>query len=1058
VEVGVLGQAVVTTEDGPIVIASRRERALLTVLALERGAFVDHDILVDAVFGDAPPARPRHALATLVLRLRDRLGPDAVETAQGGYRLDATHVTVDAVTFEHAVKSGSGLGPAMRLWRGRPFVDLEGWPRAEPARVRLQELHDHAEEVLAAQALHSGDPGSLVGELEALVAAAPFRERRWVMLMEALYAAGRQADALAAFTRVRTLLIEELGVEPGAELVAANQAVLAHDSGSRRRSAPISLPSPLTSFIGRDGELGPLAATVSAHRLVTLVGAGGVGKSRLAQRVAVDLIEHHPGGTWWVELAPTTTAEAVLAAVAAAVGLSLQPSASPEDQLVARLRDAASSLILLDNCEHVVVSVAGLVHRLLTQCSSLRVLATSRGPLGVAGEHLWRVASLAVPTEADVAGRDVFGFAAAALFVERARDAQPGFVIDDGSAPHVAAICRRLDGIPLALELAAARTRTLPIERIAAGLADAFTVLTGGPRTALPRHQTLLSSILWSHDLLDPADQAVLRRLAVCPTRFDIDAAEAIAAGGDVHTVGIADSLARLVDQGLVEYDHATGQYRILETLRQFGLERLRDADELRATRERYARYWAHQAMAPYEPVTLACRLTDVFTMLDWAMGEDGEMADRVLSTISPHAYGLGRWPDLPRACDWVRAERERGPHWPGAVAGVSLAAALAGRDDVLEVVEQALSVARHRGDAFSVQRLSVTLAYDGFRTGDLTPAREVVAAAVSSGNSGPAWQALTGLIAPLGDLGQLHELTAMCELGVRLAAELTLDTKHTGLGPGQAVADHLAGDLTAAVERLPSQPLSWKLISRMWAAAGARIGIDLGDAALVARAERLIGHIDTPRSKVHVHIVAWAAAVLAEDFDGAVGAARAALASTDHVTKRATVLADLAETFAAQRQWHDAGTTLEELDTVVATLAEPAPGPRARADLVRARLALATDELEAADGTADHALRTAADAGLRLIEINALETIATVALATHDEAAAARVLASTTAERERRGYRGRFTTPATQELVERLAAAQPAAWSKGASQSLQATTAQAATTRTSLRDGPVEP
>jgi predicted ATPase/DNA-binding SARP family transcriptional activator len=1048
VEIGVLGPAVVATNDGPAAISSRRERALLAVLALEQGRFVEQEVLVDAVFGDAPPVRPRHALATLVLRLRERLGPDTVETAQGGYRLDATHVTVDAVTFAQAVKSGAGLRAAMRLWRGRPFVDLDGWPRAEPARVRLEELHDHAEELLAAQDLRAGDAGSLVGELEALVAAAPFRERRWVLLIEALYAAGRQADALAAFKRARRLLIEELGVEPGPELVAANQAVLAHDSAPHGRSTPSVLPSPLTTFIGREIELGLLGAMVSSHRLVTLVGAGGVGKSRLAQRVAIDLTERHPGGTWWVELAPATTTEAVLAAIGTGVGLSLQPSGSPEDQLVAHLRAADASLLLLDNCEHVVATVAGLVHRLLTRCPSLRILATSREPLGVAGEQLWRVASLAVPPAGDVAAvDDLFAFDGAALFVERARDANAGFVVDEASAPHVAAICRRLDGIPLALELAAARTRTLPIERIVGGLDDAFRLLTGGPRTALPRHQTLLSSILWSHDLLDATDQAVLRRLSVCPTRFDLDAAEAIAAGGDVPAGGIADSLARLVDKGLVEYDHAGGRYRILETLRQFGRERLQEADELRATRKRYARYWAQQAMAPYEPVTLRARLTDVFTMLDWAMTEDGDLADRVLSKISPSAFGLGRWPDLPRACDWVLADRERGPDWPGAVAGVSLASVLAGRGDLLDVVEEARRVARRHGDTYSVHRLSVSLAYAGFRTGDLTPAREVVADAVSSGDGVPAWQAVTGLISHLGNLGQLHELTAMCGLAAQLADELTLDIAHTGLGPLQAVADHLAGDLAAALQRVPRVPVSWELISRMWASAAARVAVDLGDAAVAELAGRLIGPVDMPRSEVYVHTVAWAAAVLADDLDGAARQARAAVASSAHITERAAVLADLAATFAAQRRWDDAGTTLDELQTVVATLTEPTPGPRARGDVVRARLLLATDQLAAADAAAHRALGTAADAGLRLIQIDALETIAVVALAAGDHADAAVLLATTTAERQRRGYLGRVTTPATQNLVERLAAAQPLAWSRGAGQSLQTATSRAAST-----------
>jgi predicted ATPase len=210
--------------------------------------------------------------------------------------------------------------------------------------------------------------------------------------------------------------------------------------------------------------------------------------------------------------------------------------------------------------------------------------------------------------------------------VERAGEADTGFVVNERSAQQIAAICSRLDGIPLALELAAARTRTMPIERIAAGLDDAFSLLTGGPRTALPRHQTLLSSIEWSHDLLDPGDRIVLRRLAVCPTRFDLDAAEAIAAGGAIGKADVASSLSRLVDLGLAEYDGATGRYRMLETLRQFGLDRLREAGEVRATQERHAHYWADRAVAVnasahYDSAALVGMLTDVFTAHGTGLG-----------------------------------------------------------------------------------------------------------------------------------------------------------------------------------------------------------------------------------------------------------------------------------------------------------------------------------------------------------------------------------------------------------------------------------------------------
>jgi DNA-binding SARP family transcriptional activator len=315
--VRVLGPLAVITDDGPVVLTSRRERGLLAALALHGGRGVGYDALSEGVFGAESPARPRHALATLALRLRERLGPAVIETVDGGYRLNPTLVTIDAEVFEESVRSGVGLVEAMAAWRGHPFAELEGWPPADRARVRLEELRLHAEEEVAAQDLSAGEPSRAVGELEALVAAAPFREHRWVLLIRALYAAGRQADALAAFQRARTLLVGELGIEPGPELVAAERAVLAQDQTLATRPARGSLPLPLTSFVGRAAELDAVAALVRTHRLVTLTGSGGVGKSRLAQRAAFELADKYPGGVWWVELAPALTPEAVLVVVAA---------------------------------------------------------------------------------------------------------------------------------------------------------------------------------------------------------------------------------------------------------------------------------------------------------------------------------------------------------------------------------------------------------------------------------------------------------------------------------------------------------------------------------------------------------------------------------------------------------------------------------------------------------------------------------------------------------------------------------------------------------------------
>ena len=346
-------------------------------------------------------------------------------------------------------------------------------------------------------------------------------------------------------------------------------------------SAPNTLPTPVTSLLGRDDELITVRRELAEHRCVTLTGAGGVGKTRLAQQVAADLVDRHPGGTWWVELAACTSAQAVIATVAEGVQLALRPRPEPLQQVVAHLGRSAPVLLVLDNCEHVVDPVAELVHHVLAVCPAVSILATSRERLDIPGERVWRVASLRAPLGDEVMTVERLNvFDAVTLFVERARQVRPNFVVDDRSAPHVAAICCRLDGIPLAIELAAAWTRSLSVDRVSAGLDDVFHLLTGGPRVAVPRQQTLLASITWSYDLLIEADQAVLRRLSICPAWFDVDAAEAVGAAGGVASIEVLDCLTRLVDKNLVDYDDPSGRYRILETIRQFGLERLADSGE----------------------------------------------------------------------------------------------------------------------------------------------------------------------------------------------------------------------------------------------------------------------------------------------------------------------------------------------------------------------------------------------------------------------------------------------------------------------------------------------
>ena len=359
-----------------------------------------------------------------------------------------------------------------------------------------------------------------------------------------------------------------------------------------------NLPSVLTSFIGRERELAAVRALLSEERLITLTGSGGCGKTRLALHVAAEMIEDHPGGTWWVDLAPVTSASAVGEQVANAVGISTAPQVDPAALVVRHLRDVGPTLLVVDNAEHVLDAVASLVDLVLAGCDGVRVLVTSREPLGLAGEVVWRVPSLPAPAAGEPVPPERLGvYDAARLFLDRARRVRPNLVIDDAAAAHVVAVCARLDGIPLALELAAVRARTMTLERLARGLDDAFRLLSGGARTALPRQQTLLASIAWSVDLLEQAERAVLRRLAVFRGSFALEAAEMVAADdGVVAAYDVLDLISRLVDKSLVQLDDTAGTYRLLETIRQYSLDQFVATGELASTRDRHCQWYANGA------------------------------------------------------------------------------------------------------------------------------------------------------------------------------------------------------------------------------------------------------------------------------------------------------------------------------------------------------------------------------------------------------------------------------------------------------------------------------
>ncbi|MEV5748719.1 BTAD domain-containing putative transcriptional regulator [Actinoallomurus sp. NPDC052308] len=643
--ISLLGPLEVTDDGGrPVEVGGVRLRTLLILLALEAPRVLTADRLVAGVWDGDPPAGAPNALQSLISRLRRTLPPGAIDSRPAGYRLVVEEDVVDLRRFDRLIAHGrrllqddparaaDALAEALSLWRGTPLADVTdtGFARGHVARLteqRLAAIEDHAEALLL---LGRADPA----ELEALVAAHPLRERLRGQYMRALCAAGRQADALASFEDARRTLAEELGVDPSPELRAVHLAVLRGDQTPARSRGRSNLPARLTSFIGREEEIERVGKLLEENRLVTLTGPGGAGKTRLAVEAAAGLTERMPGGVWLVELAGVGDPGEVPQALLSTLGLretaltagmlgAAPTSVEPVERLVAALADERL-LILLDNCEHLIDSCARLVDRVLGDCPGVRVLATSREALGITGESLWPVPPLAFPPEGPAeahrpaadSGRapsppgGALNYPAVRLFVERGTAVRPGF--DPGAdLPAVLAICRRLDGMPLAIELAAARLRTMTATQLADRLDDRFRVLTGGSRTALPRHQTLRAVVDWSWELLDDAERALLRRLSVFAGGATLESIE------DVCGDDVLDALTGLVEKSLVEID-ATGRYRVLETIRAYGAERLSDAGE--ATRVRRAH--AHHFLRLAETAEPELRTRDQLRWLDRLIAE----------------------------------------------------------------------------------------------------------------------------------------------------------------------------------------------------------------------------------------------------------------------------------------------------------------------------------------------------------------------------------------------------------------------------------------------------
>src|SRR3984885_11546072 len=505
-----LGSFEVRTDDGVFAdVPGARLRALLIALALEPGRAVPKATLVDWIWGERLPSDAANALQRLVSRLRKALPEGLVEGQADGYRLRVEPDAVDAVRFERLVNRARTdedprrvrlLGEAPAVWGGAAMqgVGLQESAAFDAAVTRLEGLRLTAMEDRFDAEISLGHAAEMLTELTDVVAAYPVRERLVAALMRALVATGRDTEALLVYQRTREALADALGVDPSPELSALHVALLRGELGRRdqrwlEEGRKTNLRAELTSFVGKDADVAAVRELIAGRRLITLIGPGGSGKTRLATETARTLLGDLPDGAWLVELAAIGADGDVAQSTLAALGLrgallGEAPNAEPTDRLVAAMRDR-EALLILDNCEHVIESAAAFAHRVLGECRRLRILTTSREPLGITGEALWRVVPLALP-EADASPGEIESAAAVQLLRDRAGAGRKDLAIEPRTLATMARICRMLDGMPLAIELAAARLRTMSLDQLANRLDDRFRLLTGGGRTAMPRHKT----------------------------------------------------------------------------------------------------------------------------------------------------------------------------------------------------------------------------------------------------------------------------------------------------------------------------------------------------------------------------------------------------------------------------------------------------------------------------------------------------------------------------------------------------------------------------------------